>query len=141
MSHLELLKRWYDRVWVQADPDAIDEMFSPDTAESGLLAQISATPEDFKAVVPALLELVDDPVFTIEQSFEAGDWLSAVLRLRSVSATSGAPVEATGQVMMRVDNGKIVEVYNHFDFLSFFEQLGLLPEATLMVCLSGEKIG
>lgn len=42
---------------------------------------------------------------------------------------------------MRIVDGRIVEAYNHFDFLGLFEQLGLLPAGAFGRCLCGEGIG
>ncbi len=42
---------------------------------------------------------------------------------------------------MRFSENKMVETYNSFDFMSFFEQIGLLPEHSLALCLTGQRIG
>lgn len=141
MSHLPLLETWYRRVWQEADLSAIDEMFAPDMVEHGLVPGLSVNPEEFRAIVPALLDLVDEPRFTISRSVECDDWLTAVVQLDAVASEHGRPVAASGQVLMRVAAGRIVEVYNHFDFLSLFEQLGLLPDNTMLLCLSGDRVG
>jgi len=44
-------------------------------------------------------------------------------------------------VFCRFKDGQIVEAYNSFDFVGFFEQLGLLPESTIAICMSGQPIG
>ena len=38
------------------------------------------------------------------------------------------PVDFWGMTMVRVRDGKIVEAWNTFDFLSFYQQIGLLPQ-------------
>ena len=50
-------------------------------------------------------------------------------------------IRASGQIMMRIEGDKIVEAYNAFDFITFFEQAGLLPEDAFLLLLSGERIG
>ena len=42
-------------------------------------------------------------------------------------AASGRNVTITGIVMARVANGQIAEGWNSFDFLSLYQQLGIVP--------------
>jgi predicted ester cyclase len=41
---------------------------------------------------------------------------------------TGKRVDFYGMTMVRVRNGKIVEAWNNFDFLSFYQQIGMLPQ-------------
>lgn len=41
-------------------------------------------------------------------------------------AATGRPVEFTGVAIVRISGGKMVEAWNNFDFMSMFEQLGVL---------------
>ncbi|HSE36697.1 MAG TPA: hypothetical protein VLG74_05285, partial [Blastocatellia bacterium] len=81
-----------------------------------------------------------DFVITIDKSFEVDDWISAICTLRAKSRESGTPIEITGQVMIRIADGKLTEAYNHWDFLGIFSQLGLLPTQTFEKALGGEKL-
>jgi predicted ester cyclase len=44
---------------------------------------------------------------------------------RGLAATQ-APVEFTGIAIVRIENGKIVEAWNNFDFMTMHRQVGLL---------------
>jgi len=37
-----------------------------------------------------------------------------------------APVEFTGMTFVRIHNGKIVEAWNNFDFMTMYKQVGHL---------------
>lgn len=141
MSKVEFLREWYRRVWVEADPDAVDRYFAPRTGADGLMPDGQVGPEDFKALVPALLALVRNLDIRIDRSMEVGDWLWAQISVHAVAADSMAPISAAGQVMLRIEGGKITEAYNAFDFLTFFQQAGLLPEDAFLLLLSGERLG
>lgn len=141
MTKLDLLKDWYQRVWVEGDLRAIDAYFAPRAGADGLMPDGQASMEDFRALVPALLALIRDLAIDIDRSVEAGDWLWARITVRAVTAHGVDPVRASGQVMVRVEDGKITEAYNAFDFITFFEQAGLLPRDAFMLLLSGEKLG
>jgi predicted ester cyclase len=41
-------------------------------------------------------------------------------------AATQAPVEFTGIAIVRIDNGKIVEAWNNFDFMTMYKQVGYL---------------
>ena len=141
MTKLELLQDWYRRVWVEADLSAIDDYFAPSAGANGFMPDGQVGVEDFRALVPALLVLVRDLEIDIERSLEIDDWLWTQIVVRATTAHGVERIEARGQVMVKVANGKITEAYNCFDFITFFEQAGLLPQDAFMLLLSGERLG
>lgn len=140
MTKLDLLKDWYQRVYIEGDLDAISEYFAPRSIANGLMAELQVGPDDFRELVPTVMRLIREPSVAIDAHLDSGDWLWALVTVRAKSAQSMAPVEFSGQVMMRVENGRIAEAFNHFDFITFFEQLELLPPHTFALCLSGETL-
>jgi len=136
----EVLETWFRRVWSEEDSAAIDELFIPDGEARGLGANDLIGPQGFRQFHSALCGLLCDFVITIDKSLEVGDWISAICTLRARSRQSRAPIEITGQVMIRIADGKLAEAYNHWDFLGMFSQLGLLPTETFERALGGEKI-
>jgi len=140
MTPTETLKIWYDRVWMQADLAAIDDLFTPETHAEGMMA-FSIGPEDFKALVPAFLAQIEAPNFRFDKVVECGDWVWAHISVHATAAGTEHPVVTSGQIMARVVDGRIVEAYNQFDFLTLLEQLGYLPQDSLALCLSGEGVG
>jgi ketosteroid isomerase-like protein len=136
----EVIETWFRRVWTEQDSSAIEELFIPDGKARGLGANVRIGPEGFKQFHSALTGLLSDFVITIDKSVESGEWISAVCTLRAKSRQSGAPIEFTGSVMIRIADGKLTEAYNHWDFLSMFCQLGLLPAGTFEKALGGGKV-
>lgn len=141
MTKLELLKDWYQRVWIEGDLAAIDGFFTPRAGADGLMPDGQVSMEDFRALVPALLALIRHLAIDIDRSVETGDWLWAQITVRALTAHGVDPIRASGQVMVRITDGRIAEAYNAFDFITFFEQAGLLPHDAFMLLLSGEKLG
>lgn len=141
MTKLEFLQDWYRRIWIEADLDAIDRYFAPRSGALGLMPDGQVSAEDFKVLVPALRALVRDLRIEIDHSQETGDWLWAQIVVRAVAARGVEDIRATGQVMMRIENGQIAEAYNSFDFLTFFSQAGLLPDDAFTLLLSGQRLG
>ncbi|WP_296761702.1 nuclear transport factor 2 family protein [Sediminimonas sp.] len=137
----DILRDWYARVWEDGDLAAIAEMFRPDTAANGLVPGMAIGVEEFQFLVTTIQELIEPPRITIEKTIEQNDWLAGFVTMRTRSIDRRHDLHVGGMVMVRIENDLIVEAYNSFDFISFFEQLELLPENTIAICLSGERIG
>ena len=140
MTKIELLQRWCDEVWRKGNLDAIDELFDPSAVTSGVVPQLQIGPEDFRELVTVLRHHVRDIEVTILKTVEQDDWLAAMIQFNTSRADNGAPIEVAGQVLLRYAGDKMIEAYNHFDYLSFFEQLGLVPPDSLTICLTGHKL-
>jgi steroid delta-isomerase-like uncharacterized protein len=77
--------------------------------------------------------------FELERAFAQGEWLCVQGTLTGthegpLEASEGETIPATGRairvpvcLVVRVDNGKAVEVYEYNDQLGFLTQLGLAP--------------
>ncbi|CUJ29118.1 ester cyclase [Cognatishimia activa] len=137
---VKLLEQWFQRVWNEADLDAIDDYFSQDTKAGGLMPDMRLGPQDFKDFVPLILALLDDLHIELLNNTENEDWLQSLYKVTALSAATSAPIQVLGQVTVRVENGKIIEAYNCFDFMGFFEQLGQLPEQSIAICLTGGNL-
>ena len=137
----DILHDWYTRVWENGDLAAIAEMFRPDTAANGLVPGMAIGVEEFQFLVATIQELIEPPRITVEKTIEQGDWLAGFATMRTRSIDRRHDLHVGGMVMVRIEDDLIVEAYNSFDFVTFFEQLGLLPENTIAVCLSGGRIG
>ena len=140
MTKSEVLKAWYAEVWEQGNTDAIQKYFSPDTMAEGLIPEMQVGPDDFRDLVAAFRHILGEIRVELPKIIEDGNWLSAILHVHTSRADNGAPIEVTGQVMARFRDGKMVEAYNQFDFVSLFEQLGQFPQDTLPVCMTGQRL-
>jgi hypothetical protein len=136
----EVLETWFRRVWTEQDANAIDELFIPDGAARGLGGNVLIGPAGFREFHSALRGLLTDFVITIDKSVQEDDWISAVCTLRARSRQTATPIEITGSVMIRISDGKLMEAYNHWDFINMFGQLGLLPTDAFVKALGGETI-
>lgn len=134
---VELLESWFQRVWIDADLDAIDEFFSDDAEAKGLLPEMRLGPQDYRDFVPLVLALVEDLNVELVNSTENDEWIQSLYKVTARSTVSSAPIVVLGQVSVRVKDGKFTEAYNCFDFMGMFEQLGQLPEQSLAICLTG----
>lgn len=139
-SHRDILEIWFRRVWTEEDTSAIDEMLRPDMQVRGLGDQPRLGPTEFKVFHCNLLSQLKEFVITIDRSADDADWIWALCMMKAQCRKTGKAVQASGQVLVRMDDGLLVEAYNHWDFMGLFQQLGLVPEAGFERCLSGERI-
>lgn len=139
-GHREVLETWYRKVWMEEDADTIDAMLVADTKARGLGAQVHVGPPEFRIFHQNILKLVSDIDVQVDKSMEEGDWIAALFTFRATCRRSGKPVASTGTVFIKIIDGKLVDAYNHFDFMDFYEQLGLMPEDAFEKCLLGDGL-
>ena len=140
MSKLDILPDWVEKVWMQGDMDAVDGFFAPTVSAHGIIDGLEARPEDFKEFIPALRAHTRDVEFTVLRHIDAGEWLWVLVGIKARSAATLEPMEFSGQLAIRFEGDKFAEAYNHFDFVSFAEQIGAMPPDTVLLCMSGEQL-
>ena len=129
-----ILHRWFDEVWNKGCAETIDELLDPNVLIHGLVdssgnevsgaAQFKSFYESFRAALPDIQVIVEDGVSDgnkivvrcTVRATHAGEGLG-------VSPTGNA-VEFTGMCMVKEGDGRIVEVWNNFDFLTMMQQVG-----------------
>jgi steroid delta-isomerase-like uncharacterized protein len=131
-----LVRRWFEEVWNNGRTDAIDEMFDQNGIAHGLSDDPSNPikgPSQFRPFHSLFRDAFPNMMIVIEDMVAEGDRVAARCSVRAKhegdfmgrAATQG-PVEFTGMTIVRIDNGKIVEAWNNFDFTTLHKQVGLL---------------
>jgi steroid delta-isomerase-like uncharacterized protein len=131
-----LLRRWFEEVWNKGRADAIDEMFAADGLVHGLSAEEGIPmkgPIGFKPFHATFRGAFPEINVTVEDLIAEGDRVAARCSVRGTHTgdhlgvpASNAPVEFYGMCIVRVANGKIVEAWNNFDFLTMNRQIGIV---------------
>lgn len=131
-----LLNRWYQEVWNEGCTEAIDEILSAECPAHGLTDEAGNTlfgPAAFKAFHQKFRTALPDIQVTVEDLIAEGDKVVARCTVRAthqgdslgIKAT-GKPIEITGVSISRIEQGKIVEGWNNFDFMRLFQQVGAI---------------
>jgi steroid delta-isomerase-like uncharacterized protein len=131
-----LIRRWFEEVWNKGREEAIDEMFAEDGIAHGL-AQDAGEPlrgaAGFKPFFQKFRDAFPDIEVVVEDTVSEGDKVAARCTVRGKHqsdslgfAATQQPMEITGISIVCVREGKIVEAWNNFDFMSMFRQLGAL---------------
>ena len=130
-----LIRRWFEEVWNRGRAEAIDEMMAEDCLLYGLSdngqpvqsrADFKSFHRNFCGAFPELSVVVDDTV-------SEGDKVAARCTVRGQHAgdslgfaATNADIEFTGIVIARIKDGKFVEGWNNFDFMTMHKQLGTI---------------
>lgn len=139
-QHRDFVETWFRRVWHEEDANAIAEMMVSDAHVKGMSRQVVVGAEGFTAFQQALLALLADVRIEIDRYSEDGDWVTVLFNIRSTCRKTGTTAEFTAQAIARIEDGRIAEAYNHVDFISMFEQLGMMPEGSFQTLLSGHQL-
>ena len=128
------IRRWFEEVWNKGREEAIDEMFAEDGVAYGLADETGAPlrgASGFKPFFRNFRGAFPDIEVTVEDTIAEGDRVAARCTVRATHAgdtlgmaATQKPMEITGICIVRISDGKIVEAWNNFDFMSMFQQLG-----------------
>ena len=131
-----LVRRWFEEVWNKGREEAIDELFAEEGVAHGLADETGAAlrgPTGFKPFFRRFREAFPEIEVVVEDTVSEGDRVAArcTIRGRHRGDTLGfkatdSPVEFDGICIVRISDGRIVEAWNNFDFMSMFRQLGAL---------------
>src|SRR5262245_55358186 len=130
-----LIRRWFEEVWNKGRADAITEMMADDCVIHGLsddgqplVGRAAFFPfhTKFREAFPAIEVVVEDAI-------AEDDKVAVRCSVRGKHEGNSLGFEATGATaefdglgIARVQDGLFVEVWNNFDFMKMFKQLGAL---------------
>jgi predicted ester cyclase len=131
-----IIHEWFEEVWNQGDALAIDRLLGADTIVHGIVGKNGAVvrgPEGFKAFHSDFLNAFPDITVEVIDTVVEGDKMAARCLVSGTHSgnglgfePTGKKVEFTGMCIACVQNGKIVEAWNNFDFLTLYQQLDSL---------------
>jgi steroid delta-isomerase-like uncharacterized protein len=135
MGPKETVQAWFERVWNQGDEAAIDDLFAKTAISHGLPGGDIVGSAAFKPFAKKFRSAIPNIKITILRSVTEGNSCAAFCEVVGTHtgdhlgfSATGSPVHFTGTVFVRVENGQIQEGWNSFDFLTFYQQLGHVPE-------------
>ncbi|MFQ5611955.1 MAG: ester cyclase [Anaerolineae bacterium] len=125
------------RAWSAHDLDTYLQLYDSNVTVFGLTPD--PTPLDFQGM-RGVYEMIFAafPDMTIERlsAISEGDKVAVHFRVRGTQQgdfqgipATGRAVTANGMTILRFREGKVVERWNNFDYVSLMQQLGVIPEA------------
>jgi len=135
-----LIRQWFDELWNQGREDTIDRLMAPETMVHGLPTpdgQPLRGPAAFKPFFKAFRSAFPDIRVTVVRTISQGDTVCAHCHTTGTHLTSALGIDATGKqvdfwgmCIVRTRGDKLIEGWNCFDFLSMYQQLGVVPALT-----------
>lgn len=127
---------WFERVWNQGDANAIDELCHADVLGHGLYDadgnEVRGV-EAFKDFYHRFKAAFPDIRVDVLDSVQQGEMMCANCVVRATHTgpgffvePTGTAVEFTGLCLVRVQDRKILESWNQFDFLKVMLQIGAI---------------
>jgi len=133
-SASEVAHAWFARAWNAGEESAIDELFSPNVIAHGLSAEPMRGPEAFKPFFRAFRSAIPDITVTVLKTVTEGNLCATFCEVEGTHtgdqlgfAATNRRVKFSGFTLTRVEDGKIHEGWNTYDFLSMYQQLGVIP--------------
>ena len=130
---MTFLERWFEEVWNKGREDAIDEMTAADTKGHGLRGPDGKEVDGvvaFKNFYRTFRAAFSDIHVKVEETVTEGDKTVARCLVTGTHTgeglgrpSTGKPVIFHGMAMVRLKDGKIVESWNNFDFMTMYKQL------------------
>jgi len=124
-SKSTLLYKWFNEVWNDDNENAIEKLMTKDSYAHGILAEGQPKgAEGFKLFYNGFRSQFHNVKIDIDDVISQDDVESARTTVHAVHTATGKGVTFSGICMVRVQDGKIAEAWNNYDFLSMYEQIG-----------------
>jgi predicted ester cyclase len=120
-----LLDQWFNEVWHKGNENAITELMASDAVIHGLdTAPGIKGPDAFKPFYEKFHEAFPVIEVDLDHLIKTSEFEAAYCKVKGKNAEK-KNVQFNGIVIGRFKNGKLVECWNAFDFLTMYQQLGL----------------
>jgi predicted ester cyclase len=124
MSDYTLIHRWFDEVWHKGNESAIDELLDQNAVIHGLDIDSNLTgPAAFKPFYRNFRESFPSIRVDIDHLIQKDEFETAYCTVTGKNV-KGQEVNFHGIVVCRFRDGKMIEAWNAFDFLTMFQQTG-----------------
>ena len=116
--------RWFQEVWNEGREDLIDDLMTQDSVVHGIVEGQAKGAEGFKFFYRNFKNQFRDIRVDIQEALSQDNLECALTNVTATHKETGKKVTFSGLCMVRFEDGKIVEAWNHYDFLSMHQQLG-----------------
>lgn len=133
----ELVRRWFDELFNEADPSVASEILASDVRYHGpgsLTPSSVTSPSDVTEYVEIYRRAFPDLRYAVDEVFDSGDRVCARWTATGTHRSDLFGIEPTGEVVVvegvnvfAVDGGEITEVWSAWDSLGMVQELGILP--------------
>ena len=116
--------RWFQEVWNEGREDLIDDLMTQQSIVHGIAEGQSKGAEGFKSFYRNFKNQFRDIRVDIQEALSQDNLECALTHVTATHIETDTKVSFSGLCMVRYEEGKIAEAWNHYDFLSMHQQLG-----------------
>ena len=131
-----VIREWFEQLWNQKKIETIDRLFAADGIAHGLSGDVMKGPEGFRPFFSTFAEAFPDLHIDIVRAIVQGEFVVVHTHVTGRHeghtlgfAATGRNATFEGVTIARIVDGKIAEGWNFYDFLSMYQQLGVIPPA------------
>jgi steroid delta-isomerase-like uncharacterized protein len=131
-----IVRRWVEEGWNKGNLALIDQLFAPNFVQHEPPPETVTNREALRPYVSAYLSAFPDLRFSIDDLIAEGD--KVVWRF-TAKGTNNGPLMGmppsgknciiTGQIILRLENSRMVEAWLNLDALGMMQQLGVIQMA------------
>jgi len=140
VSHRSVVERWFEEVWNQNNPAAIDDVLAEPCEILGLAENPIRNRDEMKAFHAAMNASLDQINITIDEMIECGDQVAVIFCVSGNHRATGSPVSMNCASIAWVENEMLKRAKNVNDFLTMFVQAGVVPKNAVEMGLSTTDI-
>lgn len=120
-----LLNRWFEEVWNQNQEDSIGKLMTEESTAHGIVApEHPRGPSGFRIFYRDFNKQFENIHIDIKDVVSQDDMECGLTEVTAKHRETGKNVKFSGLCMVRIEDGKIAEAWNHYDFLNLYQQLG-----------------
>ena len=124
MLQSKQLQNWFEEVWHKGNEEAIDQLLHENSIIHGLGTDSETTgPANFKPFYKNFRAAFPYVHVNLEPIFATDDIEAAYCEVTGKD-TNGRDFQFHGVTVARFKDGKLIEGWNGFDFLTMYKQLG-----------------
>jgi len=131
----DILRQWFQRVWIEGKTEYIEAIAAPDVRIQGLdgSTHVTTGAAGFRAFYDQMHASFSEFDFTLDDVIGAGPAAAArwTMRLRHTGDGAGVPasgksITVTGMTFVRVADGRITAGWNEWDRTTLLREIGAI---------------
>ena len=131
MTHCQLMRTWFERVWNQGDVSFVDEALAEPCEVTGLSADTITSRSGFRGFHQTLNAAFSEIHVEVKRLMECGDEVSGAVVVHATHRGTGKRISFQSSFFGTVRAGKIVEAANLVDYFGLLSEMGVLEPAVL----------
>lgn len=121
-----VIYNWFQKVWTEGQAGKIGDFLTENSIGHNAQPDGTATHgrEEFRQFYEGFRSQFKDIHITVQDVIAQDDMETAICDVQATFIPTNTPTNFSGICAVRIENGKIAEAWNHFDFLKMYKQIG-----------------